>query len=133
MEENKVWIKDGQIFENPLNYFGKYIINPTDKQLIKAGYQLVDKDSLLTLKDYEDAVQNYLDSTAQSRGYDNTYTCLSYLESTNPTWKTEAEIFNTWRDSVWTTCHQILNQWQQGQILQPTIQDVLNQLPTITW
>ena len=40
-----IWIKDGKIFENPLNYFGKYIINPTDQQLIKAGYQLVDKDS----------------------------------------------------------------------------------------
>lgn len=133
IENNKIWIKNGKIFENPLNYFGKYIINPTDNQLIKAGYQLVDPDSLLTLKDYEDAVQKHLDTTAQSRGYDNTYTCLSYLESTNPTWKTEAEIFNTWRDSVWTTCHQILNQWQAGEINQPTIQEVLNQLPVITW
>lgn len=94
---------------------------------------MVDEDSLLTLKDYEDAVQKHLDETAQSKGYDNTYTCLSYLESTNPTWKNESMAFLQWRDQVWITCHTILNQWQQGEIPQPTIQDVLNQLPQIQW
>lgn len=130
---NMIWIKNGKRFENPLDYFGRYIINPTDKQLKKSGYQLVDEDSLLTLKDYEDAVQKHLDKTAQSRGYDNTYTCLSYLESTNPTWKNESMAFLQWRDQVWITCHTILNQWQQGEIPQPTIQEVINQLPQIQW
>lgn len=31
-----IWIKNGKRFENPLDYFGRYIINPTDKQLTKA-------------------------------------------------------------------------------------------------
>ena len=30
-----IWAKDGKAFVNPLDYFGKLIINPTDKQLIK--------------------------------------------------------------------------------------------------
>ena len=45
-------------------------------------------------KMYEDAVQAHLDATAQSRGYDDTYTCLSYLNSTDEVWRTEANIFN---------------------------------------
>ena len=93
----------------------------------------MNEDSLLTLKDYEDAVQKHLDETAHSRGYDNTYTCLSYLESTNPIWKNEAEIFNIWRDNVWLECHTLLNKWQAGEISQPTIQEVINQLPQIEW
>jgi len=55
------------------------------------------------------------------------------LESTNPIWKEESSIFLQWRDQVWITCHTILNQWQQGEIPQPTIQEVLDQLPQIQW
>lgn len=82
---------------------------------------------------YEDAVQAHLDSTAQSRDYDNTYTCLSYLNSTDEIWKREANAFNAWRDSVWRKCHEILNAFIAGQIEQPTVADVIAQLPVIDW
>lgn len=85
------------------------------------------------LKIYEDAVQAHLDSVAQSRGYDNTYTCLSYLNSTNDTWKTESNIFNAWRDSVWEKAHEILNAFTNKEIEQPTVDEVLDQLPVIQW
>lgn len=85
------------------------------------------------LKEYEDAVQAYLDQIAQSRDYDNTYTCLSYLNSTNETWKTESNIFNAWRDQVWEKCHEILNKVLNSEITQPTIDELINQLPKIEW
>ena len=82
---------------------------------------------------YEIAVQRHLDSTAQSRGYDNTYTCLSYLSSTDPIWNRESNAFNAWRDKVWRKCHEILNAVMSGTIQQPTVDDLISQLPVIDW
>ena len=82
---------------------------------------------------YENAVQQYLDNTAKSKGYDNTYTCLSYLNSTNETWKTESNIFNAWRDSVWETCHEYLNKYKTGELEFIPISGLLDKLPKIEW
>lgn len=84
-------------------------------------------------KVYESAVQSHLDATAQSRGYDNTYTCLSYLNSTDEQWKRESNAFNAWRDSVWRKAHEILNAFMAGEIAQPSVEEVIAQLPPIDW
>lgn len=84
-------------------------------------------------KVYENAVQAHLDATAQTRGYDNSYTCLSYHKSTNEVWRTDSAIFNAWRDSVWNKCYEILNAFMAGWIEQPTIEEVIAQLPKIDW
>lgn len=85
------------------------------------------------LKGYENAVQAYLDETAQSRDYDNTYTCLSYLSSTDPIWHREANAFNAWRDQVWRKCHEIMNAALSGEIAPPKVEELIAQLPTIDW
>lgn len=85
------------------------------------------------LKRYEDAVQAHLDATAQSRGYDNTYTCLSYLFSTDATWSKQSKIFSMWRDSVWHKCHQILDAVKEGTLKQPTVKELIENLPVIDW
>lgn len=84
-------------------------------------------------KRYERMVQRHLDKTAQSRGYDDTYTCLSYLSSTDEVWRTEANAFNAWRDAVWRRCHEILNAFMAEEIKQPTIEEVIAMLPAIEW
>jgi hypothetical protein len=78
-------------------------------------------------------VQKYLDDTAKSRGYDNTYTCLSYLNSTDEIWKKESNIFNAWRDSVWKTCHNYLNKYKTGEMEKITIEELIQLLPKIQW
>jgi hypothetical protein len=85
------------------------------------------------IKGYEDAVQAHLDATAQSRDYDNTYTCLSYLSSTDETWRRESNAFNVWRDSVWRKCHEILNAVMAGETPPPTVEELIAQLPVIDW
>lgn len=85
------------------------------------------------LKDYEDAVQAHLDKTAQSRDYDNTYTCLSYLSSTDETWYRESHAFNAWRDQVWRKCHEIMNAAVAGEIAPPTVEELIAMLPEINW
>lgn len=85
------------------------------------------------VKGYEDAVQAYLDQTAQSRDYDNTYTCLSYLSSTDEVWYRESHAFNAWRDQVWRKCHEILNSAMTGEIPIPTVEALIAMLPEIDW
>jgi hypothetical protein len=85
------------------------------------------------VKLYEDAVQAHLDETARSKGYDNTYTCLSYLSSTDEQWNREANTFNAWRDSVWRKCHEVLNDYVAGNIEQPTVGELIALLPVIDW
>lgn len=82
---------------------------------------------------YENAVQAHLDQTAQSRGYDNTYTCLSYLSSTDEIWHRESNAFNAWRDQVWRKCHEIMNAALAGEIEPPTVEELIAQLPAIDW
>lgn len=85
------------------------------------------------IRGYEDAVQAYLDKTAQSRDYDNTYTCLSYLNSTDEIWYRESHAFNAWRDSVWRKCHEIMNAALAGEIQPPSVEELIAQLPVIDW
>ena len=88
---------------------------------------------LLVVDDYEEAVQNFLDQSVQKRGYDNVYTCLTYKDDPDPIFSAEAAQVLAWRSQVWRTAQGILNQWSQGQIEQPTIQQVLDQLPKLGW
>ena len=134
--ENKIY--DG----NPLIVGGFKYFNPSNEILQKAGYvyveeQNIEKNKISELKKiqkkYQDAVQKHLDKTAQSKGYDSIYTCLSYLNSTDVKWKSQAEIFNAWRDQVWSKCHELLNKFKNGEIEQPTITEVINALPKINW
>jgi hypothetical protein len=85
------------------------------------------------VRGYENAVQAHLDATAQSRDYDNTYTCLSYLSSTDEIWRRESNAFNAWRDQVWRKCHEILNAVMAGQTAAPTVEELIAQLPVIDW
>lgn len=58
---------------------------------------------------YENAVQAYLDATAQSRA------------------------FNAWRDQVWRRCHEILNAVEAGECAPPSTEELLAMLPVIDW
>ena len=85
------------------------------------------------IKCYENAVQSYLDATAQAKGYDNTYTCLSYLSSTDETWNREAHAFNAWRDAVWRKCHEIMNAALAGELAPPPVDELIAMFPEIEW
>ena len=78
-------------------------------------------------------VQQLLDAKAQERGYDNSFTLASYATSTVPKFKQEAQDFITWRDAVWTKCYSMLDDYLAGNIARPTVDDVLQQLPTLEW
>lgn len=79
------------------------------------------------------AVQELLDSVAQSRGYDNGFTCASYYNSSVNTFRNEAHAYVEWRDKVWQTCYVLLDSYLAGDISRPTVEDVMSKLPVISW
>ena len=96
------------------------------------------------LKQYEKAIQTYIDQVAQARGYDNGYTCASYFEDKNERYASDARIFKDWRSDVWVYVNQLLNQYSNafGDNSEipatalagyPTPEDVIAQLPQIEW
>ncbi|MDE2105942.1 MAG: hypothetical protein KGL39_52455 [Patescibacteria group bacterium] len=54
---------------------------------------------------FEAAVQNWLDTTAQSWQYESILSAASYAASTVQKFKDEAAALIAWRDAVWNACY----------------------------
>lgn len=106
---------------------------PTEAELaamipsLEAAYQL---NQLKAASKY--LIQNLLDTTAQTKTYNDALHCVSYGLSTNTQWKAEAETFIAWRDDVYETALQILSDVEGGAPV-PTEQEFLAELPAIVW
>lgn len=82
---------------------------------------------------YTAALMDLINNKASERSYDNQYTIISFLSSTNATWAQEATDFNVWRDSVWVYAIQVFTDVQNEVISLPTLADFLAGVPTLTW
>lgn len=67
----------------------------------------LDEERELSDEDYNNLVNktfnDILDCLAKELKYDNFETCLSYINSTNPNYKKDAELLNRYRDYMWET------------------------------
>ena len=88
---------------------------------------------VLTLTDYENAIQGLVDMTATERMFRDGVTLASYVASTNPQWAAEAQAFVAWRDAVWAYSYAELAKVQAGERAQPTPTEFLAELPAIMW
>ncbi len=87
----------------------------------------------LTIIDYENAIQNLVDSTARERQFRDGVTLASYTASTKPKWAAEAQAFVAWRDNVWFYAYGELAKVQAGQRPQPTVGQFLDEIAPIAW
>jgi hypothetical protein len=85
------------------------------------------------LADYGAAVQARVDTTAKAREFNDGVTAATYLTSTIPRWKADAEAFVAWRDQVWSYAYGELAKVRDGERPQPTIANFINELPPIAW
>lgn len=85
------------------------------------------------ITEIQSAVQNLLDSKAQEKNYDNGFAIASYANSTDTIFHEEATRFIVWRDQCWRECYNILAQFQNGEIEMPTVEYVLERLPSLEW
>lgn len=86
-----------------------------------------------SLADYENAIQAHVDGAARSKQFRDGVTLASYVASTNSQWAGEAGAFVAWRDAVWGYAYAELAKVQAGQRAQPTVTEVLAELPAIAW
>ena len=82
---------------------------------------------------YTRLVQDYMDKAVQTRGYDDVFTCISYVDSTDEIFKREANIVLAWRDKVWRHCYDVVAQVVSGSRDIPTISELLAELPKLEW
>ncbi|WP_174020395.1 hypothetical protein G6L89_007240 [Agrobacterium fabrum] len=85
------------------------------------------------LTDYENAIQNLVDSTAREKQFRDGVTLASYTASTKPKWAAEAQAFVAWRDNVWFYAYGELAKVQAGQRQQPTVEQFLGEIAPIAW
>lgn len=84
-----------------------------------------------TITDYENAIQNLVDSTARERQFRDGVTLASYIGSTKPKWAAEAQAFVAWRDNVWSYAYSELAKVQAAQRQQPTVEQFLAEIAPI--
>jgi hypothetical protein len=81
----------------------------------------------------EQLIEEYISNTAKSRGYDSTLSITSYISSTIPQWKAEADTFIAWRDEVWGWAIDQFSRIGSGEIPIPTLDEIKQAIPQITW
>ena len=82
---------------------------------------------------YYNAVGKYLDNLAQERDYESILSLCTYAVSSSSARKAEGEAGIVCRDNAWDHVDQVLVNVISKERLIPTIDDVLNELPTIQW
>jgi hypothetical protein len=87
----------------------------------------------LAIPDYQSAVQSHVDQMARSQQFNDGVTLASYKDSTNALWAAQAAAFIAWRDQVWAYSYEQLAAVQAAIRPQPSIQELIAELPAISW
>ncbi|MCZ7855060.1 hypothetical protein O9X81_00360 [Agrobacterium salinitolerans] len=110
---------------------GEQIERPLTQEEIAELEAISDPEPTIT--DYENAIQNLVDSTARERQFRDGVTLASYTASTKPKWAAEAQAFVAWRDNVWRYAYGELAKVHAGQRQQPTVEQFLGEIAPIAW
>lgn len=82
---------------------------------------------------YTTAVQQWMDITAQTRGYDDIKSAVGYENSDDPTFKAEACALRSWRDKVWRACYTYMDSVLAGEETLVSPDALLARLPQMEW
>ena len=76
-------------------------------------------------------ISNYIDQKAREFGYSDATSIISYINSSNLKYKSEAENFNNFRTLCWEKCEAIQEEVRQGLRNMPTLEQVIKELPDL--
>lgn len=82
---------------------------------------------------YTAAVQQHLDDFARTRNYDSILSAATYAPSTVPKFSAEGQYAVEARDATWAKCYEILAAVEAGSRPTPTLDELLAELPVLTW
>ena len=91
------------------------------------------KEQAAIQAEFTQAIQERLDSFAQTRGYDGIMSAASYATSTDPIFRAEGEQAVALRDATWRACYSLLADVLAGNRETPTLEEVVAELPALTW
>jgi hypothetical protein len=77
-------------------------------------------------------VQDHLDTTAQSMGYDNILSAVSYAGSGHPVYDSEGVAFKAWRSACWDVTFAVLDAAFAGNRDMPSDLDFISELPALS-
>jgi len=86
-------------------------------------------------KSIEAQVDAHLQELASSRGYDDVKSCVGYFNSSDETFQKEARAMTVYRDHLYRTCYNIMDQCKKGQIDYKTVtlEYILSLIDPIDW
>jgi|TARA_R110002096_G_scaffold262406_1_gene455884 hypothetical protein len=101
-------------------------------QIEKDGVFTNPKPSLPTQDQYMQKAQSVMDAQAQSMGYDNIFTAISYIGDPFPRFNDEAVALRAYRSQVWQHSNDLMAQVLAGDVAQPTLEEYEQGLPDFT-
>lgn len=85
-----------------------------------------------TIEAMRTAIQAHMDTAAQSYGYDDVKAAVTYAEEPAvPKFQAEGRAFRAWRSIVWDHAYGVLADVQAGEREQPTIEELIAELPEL--
>ena len=78
------------------------------------------------------ALDRHIDSVARAKGYDNRITATMRAGFQGP-WQQEGIAFAQWMDSCYALCHQIQAEVLAGTRPIPSSEELLSEMPAMTW
>lgn len=88
-------------------------------------------EKLITIDDYDKAMELYLIKVRSARGY-NTREPSDYISSGNERWRTDAQDWIAFRDNVMEYALYVQNNFINGKEI-PSLNDFIKNMPQIVW
>lgn len=112
--------------------------NGVEKYYLK-GYEKPEPSEIEKMKAYakmiELQVDRHLQELCDSKGYDDVKSCVGYFNSTDETFQREARAMTVYRDHLYRTCYNIMDQCEKGEIdyRVVTLEYILSLVDPIDW
>ena len=126
---------DNHFDESELTYIG----TPECGTWYLKGYEKPEPTEIEKMKAYAKSIEMQVDAhlqeLASSRGYDDVKSCVGYFNSTDETFQREARAMTVYRDHLYRTCYDIMDQCKKGQIdyRTVTLEYILSLIDPIEW
>lgn len=79
----------------------------------------------------EEAVTAFLDDAARLNGYDNIINASLRAALPNSPYHLEGVAYGEWMDTVWAYCYTVLEEVEAGTRTEPTIEELIAELPAL--
>lgn len=103
------------------------IEEPTDEETIELKE--------MTERDFSNAITDWMNAEARYRGYDSFAILMTYISSSVPRWKRDAEIAVLWRDKIWMDAFTLFAAFEKGETggMLPAFDEWVTNEPSPEW